>query len=312
MRTFITGITGFIGSRLSDVLIEKGHEVYGLVRYVSDRKLSLHKGVKVITGNLTDYQVLKGYMQQIKPEAVIHLAAQSAVRESFNHPTEFMETNLIGTVNLAEANKENPNLEKFLYAGTSEEYGNQDEFPIKESGTELRPNQPYAISKVAADMYLQYMIEAYNFPASVLRPFNSFGRINNFGFVTERIIYNMLMNNDLVLGAKDPIRDFLYIDDHINGYVKALESKVTPKTVNICTGTGFTIEQWAEELAELIGYDVERISWNASFRRPTEINCLIGCNELAKQTIGWEPKYTHIEGLELLIQDIEEKIGIDE
>ena len=311
MRTFMTGVNGFIGSRLSDVLIEKGHEVYGLVRYVSDRKLNLHKGVKVITGNLTDYQVLKGYMQQIKPEAVIHLAAQSAVRESFNHPTEFMETNLIGTVNLAEANKENPNLEKFLYAGTSEEYGNQDEFPIKEN-FELRPNTPYAISKVAADMYLQYMIEAYNFPACVLRPFNTFGRKNNFGFVTERIIFNMLQNQDFSLGAKDPVRDFLYVDDHVNGYVKALESKVTPKAVNICTRKGWSIGDWAYEIAELIGYDFNRISWNSSFKRPTEIDYLVGCNELAKQTIGWSPKYKHVDGLELLIQDIEEKIGYNE
>jgi len=311
MRTFITGCNGFIGSRLSDVLIEQGDEVYGLVRYVSDRKLSLPRGVKVVTGNLTDYQVLKGYMQQIKPEAVIHLGAQSAVRESFNHPTEFMETNLLGTVNLAEANKDNPNLEKFLFAGTSEEYGNQDNFPIFE-GAKLRPNQPYAISKVAADMYLQYMIEAYNFTTCVLRPFNTYGRTENFGFVTERIIYNMLMDNDLVLGAKDPIRDFLYVDDHVDGYVKALESKVTPWAVNICTGIGWTIEEWAIEIAELIGYDVERISWDASFKRPTEIDCLIGCNELAKQTIGWEPQFSHEKGLELLIEDIKEKIGYDE
>ena len=303
----MTGITGFIGSRLSDVLIEQGHEVYGLVRYVSDRKLNLPKGVKVITGNLTDYQVLKGYMQQIKPEAIIHLGAQSAVRESFNHPSETMEANLMGTVNLAEANKENPNLEKFLFAGTSEEYGNQDDFPIPE-GAELRPNQPYAISKVAADMYLQYMIDAYNFPACVIRPFNTYGRTNNFGFVTERIIYNMLQDQDFSLGAKTPVRDFLYVDEHVEGYCKAIESKIIPRAVNICTGTGFKISEWAYKIAELIGYDYNRINWDTSFHRPTEIDCLIGCNELAKQTIGWEPFYSHEEGLCLLIESIEEKI----
>ena len=306
-KIFLTGITGFIGSNIAPKLVEKGYEVYALVRYVSNRKNSFPKKIKVLNGNLIDFQVLKGYIEQIKPEIVLHLAAQSAVRESFAHPYECYESNFFGTVNLVQANMNNPNLEKFIFAGTSEEYGNQDSFPIKEDA-ELRPNQPYAISKVAADMHLQYLYQAYNFPVCIVRPFNTYGRTENFGFVTESIIRQMMTSDKVYLGRKEPVRDLMYVDDHVEGYMKVIEAKVFPKTVNICTGIGYTIEELANKIAEKLDYKGE-IFWNKTLYRPTEIFKLVGDNTLAKETLGWTPKYSLDEGLEKTIKKVKVKIN---
>jgi UDP-glucose 4-epimerase len=232
----------------------------------------------------------------------------TAVAESFAHPYEFTETNFIGTINLAEANLDNQNLRRFLFAGSSEEYGNQETFPIKETAT-LLPNTPYGISKVAADFYLQYLRLAYDFPACTVRPFNTMGRVENFNFVSEIIITQMLRNKEIiVLGDPSPVRDFLYLDDHVAGYLTILESKKLPKTVNLCSGRGVSIKELVAIISGLIGWEGE-VSWTRSYRRPTEIFKLVGDNSLAK-SLGWEPKFTLEEGLKLAIEKIREKIQL--
>jgi dTDP-glucose 4,6-dehydratase len=310
MKVFITGGSGFIGSNLIPKLLEQNHEVYALTRYVSNRTPNYPKGVNVVYGDIRDPVVIRKLIKTILPNVVIHLAAISPVAQSFESPYEVIETNFLGTVNLAHANLENPSLQKFLYAGTSEEYGNQDTFPIKETDAPLRPNTPYAISKVAADNYLRYLEQAYDFPVCVVRPYNTYGRADNFNFVTERIITQMLKNpNQITLGNPDPIRDFLYVDDHVNGYMKVLESKVFPSCVNICTGLGTSIRELAEMIQGLLDYKGE-IVWNTTYQRPTEIWSLVGDNSLAKETLGWEPEYSLEEGLILTIEKVKYKLGL--
>ena len=214
----------------------------------------------------------------------------------------------MGTVNLAHTSLENPNLEKFIFAGTSEEYGNQDNFPTPETAP-LRPNQPYAISKVASDNYLRYLELAYDFPVCVVRPFNTYGRTDNFQFVTERIITQMLKNpKEITLGNPKPIRDLLYIDDHVDGYMKVVESKVFPPCVNLCTGIGTSIGELAEMIKELLDWKGE-VVWNTTFQRPTEIWTLVGDNSLARETLGWSPEYSLEEGLSLTIEKIRSKLN---
>ncbi len=303
---FLTGGNGFIGSNLIPKLLSKGYNIYALTRYISNRTPSYPREVKVVYGDLRDSLVLQKLIREIYPEYVIHLGAISPVAQSFNHSQEVIETNFLGTVNLAHANLTNPNLKRFIMAGTSEEYGNQETFPIKEDAPK-NCNQPYAISKVAADNYLHYLFEGFDFPICVAKPFNSYGRINNFNFVTEKVITQMLKSKTIILGNPDPVRDLMYVDDHVEGYIKILESKVCPTAVNLCTGIGTTIKELAELIKDLLGWNGE-IIWNRSFKRPTEIDKLLGDNTLAKETLGWEPKYDLEEGLLLTLEKISKVI----
>jgi len=186
---------------------------------------------------------------------------------------------------------------------TSEEYGNQQDFPIKETAP-LRPNQPYAISKVASDLYLQYLEQAYNFPVCVCRPFNTYGRLDNFNFVTESIIIQMFENKPKIyLGDPNPIRDFMYVEDHTDGYMAVIKAKVYPTAVNLCTGNGMSIKMLASKIARFFNYNGE-ILWSKTYQRPTEIKVLVGDNHLAKETLGWEPKYD----LETALRDFVPKL----
>ena len=223
MRIFLSGGTGFIGSNLVEKLVEKNHEIYALCRNVTDRKISLPKEVGIVWGDLIDGHFLHKTLKDINPEIVVHLAAPSSVNYSHKHAQEATEIIYMGTINLQKACEGLSNLEKFIFSGTSEEYGNQLKFPIREDAI-LIPNQPYAIAKVAADHYLNYCKESMGFPTVILRPFNSYGRIKNFSFVTESIISQMLTQKQVILGDPTPVRDLLYVDDHVSGYIKTIET----------------------------------------------------------------------------------------
>lgn len=317
MKVFITGGTGFVGSNLIPKLIERGDDVYALTRYVSNRTPKYPKEVQVVYGDLRDGLLLKRYMREISPEIVLHLGALSPVQQSFGHAQEVMEINALGTMNLADANLDNPNLKKFIFAGTSEMYGNRltpealhTGFTLSEE-TPLLPNQPYAISKVTASNYLNYLADAIDFPICVARPFNTYGRTENFNFVTERIIKQMLNNpKEITLGNPNPIRDLLYIDDHVNGYLKIMEAILTPRAVNFCTGIGISIGSLAEHIAKELDWKGE-IFWGRTMKRPTEIDILIGDNSLAKEVLDWEPKVSLTEGLEKTIHNIKYKFQGD-
>lgn len=205
--------------------------------------------------------------------------------------------------------REVPHFKHFLFAGTSEEYGNQTEFPIKENA-ELRPNSPYAVSKVAADKYLQYMRDAYDFPVTVLRPFNTYGRKDNVHFVVERIITQMLQGKTVKLGDPTPERDLLYIDDHVNAYLTCLgNEKAKGEVFNFCTGRSISIKELADLIAKLTGFKGE-IMWNTIPARPLDIKKLVGSYEKAKRILGWEPKHTLEEGLKKTIDIWRNKLSV--
>jgi len=308
MKVFVTGATGFIGESLVTKLLERNHEVYALCRSVTDRKLSLPKEVNIVYGDISESHLLKKAIGLIKPEVVIHLVASSSVHYGHSHPEENFETTILGTVNLQKACENKGFLEKFVFAGTSEEYGNQDKFPISEDAP-LRPNQPYAIAKVAADSYLKYCRDSQAFPSITLRPSNTYGRAKNFTFVTERIISQMLTQKEVFLGNPEPIRDFLYLDDHVDGYVRTVETPYhvfedsNVKALNLCTGIGTSILELAEMIKAIVGFNGE-VYWNKTNIRLTEIIKLVGDYSLATETLGWKPKTMLSEGLKLTVEKI--------
>lgn len=300
-KILVTGGTGFIGKELINKLIANGHDIIALERYVTGRyTLDKNPKVDVHNANLTDYVAVKRIIKETQPEYVIHLAAISPVSFSYDHYIEVTNVNYLGTINLAEAcYREILNFKQFIFAGTSEEYGMTLQDPnqkLKES-SELSPNSPYAVAKVASDLYLHYMHLAFKFPYTILRPYNTYGRKDNIHFFMERAITQMLNQNEVYLGDPEAVRDWLYVDDHVDGYIKALgNSKAIGESIQLCTGKGYTTKETAELIAKLTNFKGE-IHWNTTQKRPLDAKVLIGDNSKAKELLGWEPNYTLEEGL---------------
>jgi dTDP-glucose 4,6-dehydratase len=301
-KILITGGSGFIGSHLIPKLSDMECDTYSLERYVTGRYvLGGHRTVKTIFGDLCDFFAIRKIVREIQPDAVIHLASISAVSYSYDHPHEVLQTNFLGTLNLAESClREVPHFKHFLFAGTSEEYGNQETFPIKENA-ELHPNSPYSVSKVAAEQYLRYMHDAYDFPITILRNFNTYGRKDNTHFVVERTITQMLKENIIRLGDPSPIRDFLYIDDHVNSYLACLKNeKAIGEVFNFCSGQGISIAQLVDLIKKITNFKGEVI-WNTIPKRPLDIAKLIGDYSKAEKLLGWKPKHIIERGLEATV-----------
>ena len=307
-KVLLTGATGFIGKELSKKLIDKGYEVHALERYVTGR-YSLDSDANLIRhyANLTDYPAIRHIVKEVQPDYCIHTAAISAVSFSYDHYIEVNEANYLGTINLAEScYRDVPHFKQFLFSGTSEEYGlalEKKEDKINE-GTELKPNSPYAISKVASDLYLRYMGMAYRFPYTILRPFNTYGRKDNKHFFIERTISQMLRNPNgkIYLGDPDTIRDWVYVDDHVDAYLKALGNvKAIGEVIQFSTGKGYTTKETAELIAKLTDFRGE-IVWHATPERPLDARILIGDYSKVNGLLGWEPKYGLEEGLKKTIE----------
>lgn len=305
-RVLLTGATGFVGSELAVKLAEKGYEVHVLERYVTarftvdqDKRLVKHYAC------LSDCPAVKNIIRTVQPEYVIHVGAISAVAFSYDHYVEVTEVDYIGTINLAEAcYREVPHFKQFLFAGTSEEYGMtlKDPKGFLTEESVLHPNSPYAVAKVASDLYLKYMFEAYNFPITIIRPFNTYGRKQNAHFFVERTISQMIKGDKVLLGDKTTVRDWLYIDDHVDLYVKALGNKnAIGQIIQGCTGKGYTCEETANIIAKATGYK-GTVTWNSTPKRPLDAQNLVGDPAKAKRLIGWEPKVSFEEGLKKTIE----------
>ena len=181
MKVLLTGILGFIGSHLAERLVNDGDEVYGMVRRVANRNMDVIKNVlndvTLISGDMTDYASTRNAIKTANPDVVVHLAALSPVRDSFERPFEYQHANLMGTMNVAHSLLELPDSQtrKIAVASTAEVYGLQEKQPLKETLT-LKPSSPYAVSKAAGDLYVQMMFNAFNLHGCIMRPTNSYGR----------------------------------------------------------------------------------------------------------------------------------------
>jgi len=314
MRIFVTGMTGFLGDKLSERLLKKGHKIGTLARNVasSDRPTAQNteamirgekrKGVSYYYGDMTDYLNLYDSLTSFKPDVIIHLAAQTSVAYSFTHVTEVLNVNFYGVVNIAEAARRTlPNLKRFIFSGSVEEYGIQTKFPTKENA-ELMAASPYGVAKIAAEQYLKYLYMAYDFPAIVFRNANSYGRKHNHQFVIESMIYQMYKGKSPIkLGDPTPVRDFVFEPDLLDAYVLAAESnnkKILGESINIGTSKAVSIKQLAQKLAKITGYK-GKIQWNSFPKRPLEIPRLQVDNTKARKLLKWKPKVSFDKGLKI-------------
>jgi len=314
MRIFVTGMTGFLGDQLSDKLIKRGHVLGTLVRNIatSDRpqapttesmiRGNKRKGITYHYGDLTDYLTVQDALISFKPDIIIHLAAQTSVAYSFTHTFEVLNVNFFGTVNMAEAARRNlPNLKKFIFSGSVEEYGIQTKFPIKETH-ELRAASPYAAAKIGAEKFLKYLFNAYDFPIVMFRNTNSYGRKYSHQFVVESIIYQMYQGKSPIkLGDPTPVRDFVFEPDLLSAYILAVESnnkKLLGEEINIGTGKAVSIKELVNIISKITGYK-GKTKWNSFPKRALEIPRIQVDNTKARKLLKWKPKYSLEEGLKI-------------
>ncbi|MDE1833581.1 MAG: GDP-mannose 4,6-dehydratase [Candidatus Micrarchaeota archaeon] len=292
-KLLITGATGFIGG----TLLEKLRGRYEL-HIIAERKVAAGRGVKAYVANITNFKRVAQLVKRIDPDYAIHMAAKIPISFSFEHPLEVNRINYLGTVNIANACRELKGFRQFIFSGTSEEYGSiaTSAKPIREDSA-MMPNNPYAVSKVASEHYLMQMNRVYGFPCTVLRGFSTYGRKTTNNFFIEKTITQMMMGNHVKLGNPDVVRDWLYVGDHADGYVKAIGNRRSiGKSINLCTGKGYTTRDTARIIAKITGFD-GMISWNSVEKRPFDAKFLVGDNTLARRILGWKPKYTLEKGV---------------
>jgi len=304
MRVLLTGRTGFVGGVLHDKLLNEGHDVYSLVRHVAGRYKYLPDEKNLIFGELRDFARIKQIMDELRPDAVINLAAMTAVSLSFSNPMDFWESTASGTINLAECARSNDRLKLFIHASTSEIYGAQQRFPLKEEYP-YNPTSPYAVAKVADEYYLHMLGMVYNFPFVIMRPFNTYGRTGIKHYVVERAITTLLEKGEVQLWNPASIRDFLYCEDHAEGYIAALNNAQPNETYNLATGRGISIREMVDivcrEVQEQFGID-PKVNWGLPEDRPYELKVLIGDNTKALRQLKWEPKVQLEEGIKRTVE----------
>jgi GDP-mannose 4,6-dehydratase len=312
---------GFIGSHLAEKLVDDGYEVYGVVRRVANRNLEVIrkvlKDVTLISGDITDYASTRNAMKTVSPDIVAHLAALTPVRDSFERPFEYQQANLVGTMNVAHAMLElpDPQTRKLVAASTAEVYGLQGKEPLKET-LALRPTSPYAVSKAAADLYLQMMFHTYNLNGSVIRPTNSYGRKFDTSFIIEYLVTQMLKGEEVYVGAPDSVRDYMYVDDHVNAYLLVIKSaKANGQIYNAGTGVGINNRKLAEMIADRIGCDRKRVKFGqyppGYPYRPSisdQPSIVLDATKIRK-ALNWSPKTQLSEGINKVISYFQEQMS---
>jgi nucleoside-diphosphate-sugar epimerase len=305
MAILITGITGFIGSNLAKALTSKGYDVYGLIRHTSKVSMktlaSVMDSIHFVEGDLASYHSVRAAVASSSPEAVVHLGALTPVRYSFEDPFPYSKINFEGTMNVVHSILEDSPNTHLVAASTAEVYGWQKHEPIREEAP-LNPSSPYAVSKVAADKYIQMAMKVYGLRATILRCNNTYGRIDERGFLTEYVIDSMLRNDTVHIGVPDHVRDYMYVTDHIAAYLRAVESKSTGEVLNVSPGNPVTNLQLAEQIKSIIGftgrivdnsyppgYPVRPKQWDTDY--------IVLDSSRITEKLGWRPSTTLREGL---------------
>lgn len=299
MRVLITGITGFAGSHLAELILSEHPEVevFGTYRWRSRRDNIGHVEGRVglIETDLRDYSSVHTMLEASRPDFVFHLAAQSFVPASWTGPSETLTTNIVGQTNLFEAIRRLDLDPVVQLACSSEEYGRvlPDEVPIKETNP-LRPLSPYAVSKVAQDMLGYQYHQSYGLRAIRTRGFNHTGPRRGEVFVTSNFARQLALieagGQDPVIrvGNLDAIRDFTDVRDMVRAYWLAVHHATPGEVYNISRGEGISIRDLLDRLIALSTADVS-VEVDPARLRPSDVGILVGDCSKFRQETGWEP-----------------------
>lgn len=290
MRALITGCSGQDGSYLTELLLSKGYEVYGLLRRVSSRDNSNlddvlgHKRFHFVSGDMTDFPSLYKAVEKAKPDEVYNLAAQSFVGESWTYPLSTYDINALGTARILEVCRLLVPKVKFYQAGTSEMFGNATESPQNEN-TPFNPRSPYGISKLAAYHMTKNYRESFQMFAVNGVLFNHESPRRGDEFVTKKIVNAAKTTGKVVLGNTDARRDWGHARDYVRAMWLMLQQKEAEDFV-IATGKTHSIGDFINEVRK---YQPLEYTISGEFIRPSDIYELRGDSRKAKKKLGWEP-----------------------
>ncbi len=316
-RVLVTGAGGFIGSHLVEALLDKGADVRAFVKYnsrgdwgmLSDLPSESLKSIEVIMGNICDPFFVRKSVQGC--DYVFHLAALIGIPYSYVAPADYVMTNVQGTLNVLEACLSEGST-RLVHTSTSETYGTAQYVPIDEKHP-MQGQSPYSASKIGADKMAESYYNSFELPVTTVRPFNTFGPRQSSRAFIPTVISQALTRDKLVLGSLDPIRDLTFVKDTAEGFIRVgLCDKVIGQVVNLGVGEGFSIGTVVKTILKIMGKEDMTIEQDPARIRPekSEVMRLVSDNKLAKDSSGWEPRYSLEEGLVETIDWIKKNIDI--
>ena len=312
-KVLVTGAGGFIGSHLTERLVESGAKTRALVRYTS----SGHRGwletsprlndVEVMTGDIRDRDSMRNAFKGV--DVVFHLAALIAIPYSYDAPQSYVDANIQGTLNVLELARDN-NLRRVVHTSTSEVYGSAQYVPIDEKHP-LVGQSPYSASKIGADKIAMSYHLSFGLPVVTVRPFNTYGPRQSTRAVIPTIITQAVAGRDIKLGSMLPTRDFNFVADTIDGFIALAESdEAVGKVCNIGSGREIAIGELAKLICELCGSKAT-VSQDPDRLRPanSEVERLLCDVCLANSLTSFRPRVSLEEGLKCTIAWFRDNMG---
>ena len=301
MKSIVTGGAGFIGSHLVDRLVKMGHKVIVLDNFSTGRKLNLShhtgKNIKIIKVDISENRKLDKYFKGV--HYIFHLAGIADIVPSIENPHKYFKSNVIGTVNVIKAAK-NQKIKKFIYAASASCYGFPKKFPTKEN-EKIKPMYPYSFVKWQAEEFVMHWAKIFDFPAISLRFFNTYGPRSRtsgaYGAVFGVFFAQKLANKPLtIVGNGNQTRDFVHVDDLVSAIIKAAQSKKVGEIYNVGSGKEVTVNK----IAKLIGGKRTHIP-----KRPGEPDRSLADISKIKNDIKWKPKIKIEKGVKELLSKID-------
>jgi dTDP-glucose 4,6-dehydratase len=305
-NVLVTGAGGFIGSHLVEKLVELGYRVRAFIRYNSRNNWgwlenSIYRDkIEVYSGDIRDFDSVYDVMRDC--DTVYHLAALIGIPYSYISPLAYIKTNIEGAYNILQSAKQlGP--ENIIITSTSETYGSAKYVPIDEAHPKA-PQSPYAATKAAADQIALSYNKSFNLPVKVIRPFNTYGPRQSARAIIPSIVVQALTNDKIYLGSLSPTRDFTYVEDIVNGFIKAAESKrCIGEVINLGSGFEISVGDLADKVLSLMEKNVKIISDPKRIRPlQSEVERLCADTTKAKTLFAWKPRVSFDKGLKNTIE----------
>lgn len=309
-RVLVTGAGGFIGSHLTERLVELGATTRAFVHYNSLGRWGwldtspVKSYIEVVAGDIADRDSVRQAVEGV--DVVFHLAALIGIPYSYHAPLSYVRTNVEGTLNVLQAAKD-AEVERVVHTSTSEAYGTAQYVPMDERHP-LQGQSPYSATKIGADKLAEAFYCSFGLPVVTLRPFNTYGPRQSDRAVIPTIITQCMQGGVIHLGNLTPRRDFNYVADTVEGFICAAGSEqAVGQVINVGSGQDISIGELAQKIAKLMGQSIEIASEHQRVRpEESEVDRLCAANDLAKELLDWEPHYSLDEGLRLTIEWIRE------
>ena len=310
MRALITGITGQDGSYLADLLLEKGYEVYGMVRRSSVENFSriehIRDKLKFVQADLLDQLSIIDAVKESRPDEIYNLGAMSFVPTSWKQPVLTGEFTGIGVTRMLEAMRHMDKNIKFYQASSSEMFGKVREVPQKET-TPFHPRSPYGVAKAYGHYMTVNYRESYDMHCSSGILFNHESPRRGLEFVTRKVTYHAAMiklglADVLYLGNLDSKRDWGYAKDYVEAMWLMLQQDKADDFV-ISTNETHTVKEWVETTFKCLDLDWEKyVKLDPQFLRPAEVDLLVGDSSKAEKVLGWKPKVNFKKLVEIMVK----------